>query len=80
MIDIQYIPTTYKLIDDEFRCQHDDIEAVEYVEDSLIAGEHHQRTILGYACIECGEQMPGDPEEDEQEAVAESVLMELLGK
>lgn len=80
MIDIQYTPVTYKLEDGEFRCQHNDIETVEYVEDSLRSGDHYQRTILGYACVECGEQMPGDPEEDEKEAVSESILMELLGK
>lgn len=71
---------TWSLDGETFFCTHDEVEVTEYTEDHLGANGHYQTNHLGYACAECGEPLDGDPIADRNDYLAESQLMEMLGK
>ena len=56
------------------------MEIVDYVEDHLGINGHYQTEGKGYVCVDCGEQLEGDPEADRADYEAECQLMELLDK
>lgn len=80
-IDVRDVPNcTWALDGDAFYCTHDETEIVDYTVDYMTFDGPDQYEVQGYACAECGESLDGSPAEDRAEALAESQLMEMLGK
>lgn len=73
---------TWKLEGSNFYCTHDENEIVKYYEDYTmdLYGNIEEIETSGYACAECGEPLEGDPEYDHEDLIAESQLMDILGK
>jgi len=68
---------TWKLEGDSFYCSHDETEIVTFYEDNFGI---YEAKYQGYACAECGVTLDGDPEYDREDSIAESQLMNILGK
>lgn len=80
-IEIHQCPTcTWELEGNTFQCTHDQVEVVRFVDDNFGPNGHYETYYNGYACLECGATVEGNPDEDEQEYIAEIKLMEALGK
>lgn len=76
----EVINCTWVLDGCSFICSHDKTEIVELTDDNFGIDGHYQTDYLRYACSECGEILEGDPDWDRQDLIAESQLMEILGK
>lgn len=62
-------------------CEHENgTEIEEVVEDHMGFSGHYQTEHEIYVCVDCGEQVDGDPAEDRAEAIADMQIMEALGK
>ena len=60
--------------------EHDDVQSVTVECDTMRNGEHDTYETEIYECQTCGIQVEGDPAEDRADAIADSQIMEALGK
>lgn len=78
-INVKFYPNcTWILEGNNFYCCHDEIEIVTHYDDHLGINGYYETEHKSYYCAECGEQLDGNPDEDYEDLVVESQLMEAL--